>query len=836
MESQILDPVKWSFNVVDQGNGEFDIVIHAEIEEHWHVYSQDLGEGKIGPIPTTVVFEPSSYYTRKGTVKEGKALVEFDPNFEMELAYFEHSADFTQRVTAVSGSPFEVNGVLEYMACDESKCIFPDPVEFSVNVVPPVKATSTPTQTSVDEKEAQGKAGSMSTLAISNNADDDQTSSMSGILEPVDWSWKAERISEDEFFLVFTADIDEHWHVYSAYLDTTKIGPVPTSVTLEKSSNYMAVGGLQEGTPVVKYDPNFDMDLKFFDTKADFVQRVKWKGGIPSSIKGYVSFMTCDDEKCLPPEDIEFEVDLTSAQKTSRSYSLGLSSGAGNGGKANDIKGSMSPGAGGAENGSPVNQKSMWGIFIVAFFSGFAALLTPCVFPMIPLTVSFFTKQSKTRAKGISNAIFYGISIIVLYVALGVGVSSIFGAGAMHELSTNTWFNLFFFFLLVVFAASFLGAFEITLPNSWVNKADSAANKGGMLGIFFMAFTLALVSFSCTGPIVGTLLVEAAQGGYMGPIVGMFGFSLAIALPFALFAAFPGWLNSLPQSGGWLNSVKVVLGFLELALAFKFLSNADLVEQWHFLEREAFIAIWIIIFSMLTMYLLGFLKLSHDSPLPHINVTRIFMAIVTGAFTLYMIPGLWGAPLKIINAFPPPMFYSESPEGVGFFGGGSGGGDGHASTHAPGTHKGPAGIYVFHDYTEGLDYAKKEGLPVMLDFTGWACVNCRKMEENVWTDPNIKRMLSEDLVLISLYVDERTPLPESEWYEKELNGKLKKIRRVGDKWKLMQEERYNINSQPYYVLMNHDESNIIEAANYQDHGSIPIFTKWLDRGLEKFNK
>jgi thiol:disulfide interchange protein DsbD len=827
LESQILDPVQWSFNVVEKGAGEYDIVFHAEMEGKWHVYSQDLGEGKIGPIPTTFIFEPSKTYKLKGKVKEGKAIVEYDSNFEMELAFFEHSADFTQRISSSSSSPFNVKGVLEYMTCDDKQCIFPDPVEFDIQVIPQAK--------SANDTKSKDTGEIIKEPAVHDGEDQVQP----GILDPVDWSWKAERIDEDEYFLVFTAVIDEHWHVYSAYLDTTKIGPVPTSVSLDKSKKYAAIGGLQEGKPVVKYDPNFDMDLKFFDTKADFVQRISWTGKKPGKVKGYVSFMTCNDEMCLPPEDVEFELDLSMASETSRSASLGLSDSASHGGESDDKSTSMGAKAGqsGADGDkAPVNQKSMWGIFIVAFFSGFAALLTPCVFPMIPLTVSFFTKQSKTRAKGISNAIFYGLSIIVLYVALGVGVSSIFGAGAMHELSTNTWFNLFFFFLLVVFAASFLGAFEITLPNSWVNKADSASNKGGMLGIFFMAFTLALVSFSCTGPIVGTLLVEAAQGGYMGPIIGMFGFSLAIALPFALFAAFPGWLNSLPQSGGWLNSVKVVLGFLELALAFKFLSNADLVEQWHLLEREAFIALWIIIFTMLTMYLLGFLKLSHDSPLPHINVTRIFMAVITGAFTLYMIPGLWGAPLKIINAFPPPMFYSESPEGVGFFGGRSGGGAAHDEAHAPGTHKGPAGIYVFHDYTEGLEYAKKEDLPVMLDFTGWACVNCRKMEENVWTDPSIKQILSDDVVLISLYVDERTPLPESEWYEKELNGKLKKIRRVGDKWKVMQEERYNINSQPYYVLMDHEENNIIEAANYQDHGSIPIFKEWLDRGLEEFNK
>ncbi len=354
----------------------------------------------------------------------------------------------------------------------------------------------------------------------------------------------------------------------------------------------------------------------------------------------------------------------------------------------------------------------MWGLFFIAFFSGFAALLTPCVFPMIPMTVSFFTKQSKTRAKGITNAIIFGFSIIIIYVGLGYGVSAIFGADAMNQLATNIYFNIAFFVLLIVFAASFLGAFEITLPSSWANKSDKAADRGGLVGIFFMALTLAIVSFSCTGPIVGTLLVDAAKGGFMGPIIGMLGFSLAIALPFTLFAAFPGWLNSLPQSGGWLNTIKVSLGFLELALAFKFLSNADLVMDTHYLEREMFIAIWIMIFSLFTMYLLGFLKFSHDSDLKYISVSRLSVAILTGTLTIYMIPGLWGAPLKLIAAFPPPLEYSESPYGVGNRLGGS------AVEHVEGQHLGPQGIMAFNDYDLGLAYAKEVGKAVVIDFTG----------------------------------------------------------------------------------------------------------------------
>ena len=454
---------------------------------------------------------------------------------------------------------------------------------------------------------------------------------------------------------------------------------------------------------------------------------------------------------------------------------------------------------------------------------------------MIPMTVSFFTKQSENKAAGIRNAIIYGLSIIFIYVILGVAVSAIFGADALNNMATNVYFNIAFFLLLVIFAASFLGAFELTMPNSWINKADSASDRGGFIGIFFMAFTLALVSFSCTGPIVGTLLVEAATGGsYMGPIIGMLGFSLAIALPFAFFAAFPGWLNSLPQSGGWLNSVKVVLGFLELALAFKFLSNADLVLQSHLLEREVFIAIWIIIFGLLTMYLLGKLKLAHDSDLPYISVSRLFMATLTGAFTVYMIPGLWGAPLKLINAFPPPMHYSESPYGVGNTAVGSAVAAHHSEEE--GQHLGPQGIMVFHDYETGLEHARKVNKPVMLDFTGWACVNCRKMEEQVWSDAEVKRLLSEEMVLISLYVAERTKLPVDEQYETTIAGKNKKVRTVGDQWMVMQTERYKTNSHPSDLVLDTDENVLVEPANYQDYGSVSVFKEWLQRGLDAFTK
>ena len=624
------------------------------------------------------------------------------------------------------------------------------------------------------------------------------------IFNPVEWEFSQKQLSENEIELRFKANIEDHWHLYSQNIEQD--GPVPTEFTFTTKGGYELIGGVTEGKPIEEFDPNFDMVLKYFGKEAIFTQKIKVISSKDFKIEGNVYFMVCDEKQCLPPEEVKFSFDIKAAADGTTSSSE-----------------------------VPLDEKEaggMWWLFFISFLSGFAALLTPCVFPMIPMTVSFFTKKSKTKAKGITNAIIYGLSIIVIYVALGVGVSSIFGADALNNMATNVYFNIGFFLLLIIFGASFLGAFDIELPASWTNKSVEAEGKGGLLGIFFMAFTLALVSFSCTGPIVGTLLVEAATGGYMGPIIGMLGFSLAIALPFALFAAFPGWLNSLPQSGGWLNSVKVTLGFLEIALAFKFLSNADLVMQTHWLERELFLAIWIMIFGLLTMYLLGFLKFAHDSDLKHISVSRLSIAILTGTLTVYMIPGLWGAPLKIINAFPPPVQYSESPFGVG-----NSNGETSSTPHKEqGQHLGPQGIMVFHDYKEGMDYAKEVNKAVVIDFTGWACVNCRKMEEQVWSNPNVKSMLANDVVLISLYVDERIDLPKNEQYETTLAGKKKKVKTTGDKWMVLQANTYGANSQPYYVFLNNNGDQMVEPANYQDYGTVELFTDWLNRGLKEFNK
>ncbi|UGU15476.1 thioredoxin family protein [Sinomicrobium kalidii] len=637
------------------------------------------------------------------------------------------------------------------------------------------------------------------------------------VFEPATWTTSVERVSGTEYNLISTARIDSGWHLYSQNVPAD--GPVPTTFTYDDANGaFRFVGNTVEGEGITVDDPVFQMKIKYFEAKAVFTQRVE-VSGTGTTVHAFVEYMVCDDSKCLPPVEEELVFDLSGAGETV----------AGTEKKATTTDVQPLP------SDKEDSNRGLGTIFFIAFLSGFAALLTPCVFPMIPMTVSFFTKQSKTRARGIRNAIVYGICIIVIYVLLGTAVTAIFGASALNALATNVWFNIIFFLLLVIFAMSFFGAFEIVLPGSWANKVDSQSLRGGFIGIFFMALALAIVSFSCTGPIVGTLLVEAASKGGIAPIVGMLGFSLAIALPFALFAAFPGWLNSLPRSGGWLNTVKVVLGFLELALAFKFLSQADLVLQTHFLEREVFLAIWIAIFGTLVLYLFGKIQLPHDSPVTRLSVGRLCTGVFTLAFTIYLIPGLWGAPLNLISAFPPPQHYSEAPYGVGHSKVES---DITASTDHEGLPEGahlmaPHEILAFDDYDRGLAYARKVGKPVMIDFTGWACVNCRKMEQNVWPDPGILDILRNEVVLISLYVDDKRKLEDDEVVESKLRPG-KQLKYVGQKWSELQTIKYKANSQPFYVLMDHNEENLNDPVGYTP--DVQEYYEWLRQGLENFKK
>lgn len=642
--------------------------------------------------------------------------------------------------------------------------------------------------------------------------------SQAQIFNPVKWTTSVEKVSDSQFDLVVKATIDDHWHMYSQFLASDD-GPIPTTFSFKDSLNtYQLIGKTTEGEGHTEHDKVFNMVIKYFEKEAIFKQRINLLTDKKITLHEVVNFMVCDDASCLPPTDVNLEFTVKGVAGVLLKDTILPATDA--------VKPAIIKTETPTE--APKSDKGLLSIFLIAFFSGFAALLTPCVFPMIPMTVSFFTKQSKTKVAGIKNAMIYGLSIVIIYVALGWFVSFIFGADALNALSTNVWFNFAFFLLLVVFAVSFLGAFEIMLPNSWANKVDSQADKGGIIGIFFMALALAIVSFSCTGPIVGTLLVQAASGGnQVGPIVGMFGFSLAIALPFTLFAAFPGWLNSLPKSGGWLNTVKVFLGFLELAFAFKFLSNADLVLDLHLLERETFIAIWIAVFGLLAFYMFGKIKLPHDSDLPHLSVGRLSVGLIVLSFTVYLIPGLWGAPLKLISGFPPPMTYSESPYGVGYS---RAGGDGVIAILPDGAEFGPHDIPVFLDYETGMAYAKQVGKPVMLDFTGKACVNCRKMEERVWSDPKVLDILKNKVVLISLYVDFQKELPKAEQYISKTTGN--KIRTIGNKWSDFQITKYKANAQPYYVLLNHNGENLNNYSAY--NADVDAYLKWLNEGLANF--
>ncbi|MCK0125849.1 thioredoxin family protein [Gelidibacter sp. F2691] len=652
------------------------------------------------------------------------------------------------------------------------------------------------------------------------------------VLEPVKWSTSVEKISDTEYDLISTAKIDRGWHLYSQSVPEN--GPIATSFTYDVAKDAELVGNTSEEEGRTVDDPIFNMRIKYFDDAAEFRQRIKVLNNELSIVKGEVEFMVCDDMRCLPPSYIDLNFNLSKAYKSS-----GDDEGTALGGGMIDFQ---NPVKTDADKDIIVTEKQeiasdntgLWTIFILGIGAGFIALFTPCVFPLIPMTVSFFTKQSKNKAQGIKNAIVYGLCIIVIYVILGTGVVAIFGASAINEFSTSVTFNLLFFVILVIFAVSFLGAFEIMLPQSWANKIDSKADRGGYTGIFFMALALAIVSFSCTGPFVGNIIVLSATKGGLAPMIGMLGFSLALALPFALFAAFPGWLNSLPKSGGWLNTVKVVLGFLELAFAFKFLSQADLVLQLHFLEREVFIAIWIAIFGALAFYLFGKIKLPHDSPLTHISVGRLSLGLLVLSFTIYMIPGLWGAPLNLISAFPPPLDYAESPYGVGNSKTGGGSVLGEAQELPDGAHLlAPHQILAFNDYDKGLAYAKEVGKPIMLDFTGWACVNCRKMEQNVWPDDQVLNMLKNEVVLISLYVDDKRRLEGDEVIESKLRPG-KKLKYIGQKWSEFQTIRYKTNTQPFYVLIGHDEENLNDPVGYTPNTD--EYIGWMKEGVGAFKE
>lgn len=675
------------------------------------------------------------------------------------------------------------------------------------------------------------------------------------IQNPAKWNYSSKSTGVGQADLVMTATIDEGWHLYSQFIDQG--GPVPTSFTFDKSADYELVGKVKEASKVIKaYEKVFGMNIAFFEHKAVFIQKIKLKKP-QTTIKGSVNYMLCNDSQCLPPDDHPFSVTVkddkvgkeTDATKDAKAIDETADK------NKNDTVATVAPVKDSvntdtakvvaavdtlktvpASATNSTKNMSLWAIFLAGLAGGFAAFFMPCIFPMVPFTVSFFTKKSASVRQGIGKALIYALSIIVIYVGLGLLISIIFGADALNALSTNGIFNFFFFLLLVVFAASFLGAFEITLPSKWVSKTDAQADKGGLLGIFFMAATLSLVSFSCTGPIIGSLLVQAASmGQYMGPTIGMLGFAIALAIPFTLFAIFPSWLKSMPKSGGWLNSVKVVLGFLELALALKFLSNVDLAYHWNWFDREVFLVLWIVIFGLLGLYLLGKLRLPNDSEVKTVSTFRLFLSIIVLSFTMYLIPGLWGAPLRSVAAFLPPQ-QTQDFDLNRLLVSGVEGKTMDASTHPK--HKysdlfhAPLGLDAYFDYDEGMAYAKQVGRPVMIDFTGHACVNCRKMEADVWSTKQVLGIISNDYVLIQLYVDDKTDLPQAEHYVSKFSGK--EVTTIGKKWSDLQATKYNSNSQPFYVLLDNSGKILVSpsGANY----NADQFAAFLKSGVEAYKK
>ena len=663
------------------------------------------------------------------------------------------------------------------------------------------------------------------------------------ILTPVKWKIKLDdKNGAAEKEITFTATADKGWHLYD--MNLPEGGPISTSFTFETLTGAETIGQpTASATPTTVFDEQFQMDLRWYAGSVTFTQKIKVTDAAKFKAEGAVEFMACNDETCLPPDQVDFAFDKSHVSLTQAPASTGNepvaqqtpaaseeATAAASDTQAevnNTAAATTQQPAPSALTDAPdlwkpvVDELKAFGdttltstdtswlfIFFAGFAGGLIALLTPCVWPMIPMTVSFFLKRTKDRKKAIRDAITYGLSIIVIYLVMGLLITGIFGASALNDLSTNAVFNIIFFLLLVTFAVSFLGAFELVLPSSWTNKLDSKADSTtGVLSIFFMSFTLVLVSFSCTGPIIGTLLVQAASmGTAVGPAIGMFGFALALSIPFSLFAIFPNMLQSMPKSGGWLNSVKVVLGFLELALALKFLSVADLAYGWRLLDREVFIVLWIVIFSLLGCYLLGKIKFSHDSDLKYVSVPRLFMSIISFAFAIYMVPGLWGAPLKAISAFAPPLYTQD----FNLY---------KNEVHA-----------AFDDYEAGMAYAKKVNKPVMIDFSGFGCVNCRKMEASVWTDPTVKQTLENDYVLITLIVDDKTKLAEP--IEIQENGKTRKLKTIGDKWSYLQRSKFGANAQPFYILLNHDGEPL--GPSYAFNEDVSQYMKFLRNGLSRF--
>lgn len=693
-------------------------------------------------------------------------------------------------------------------------------------------------------------------------------SGYSQVDDPVKWKASPKKISDCEYELQFTGTIEDHWHVYSLTMKGDD-GPMPAKIMVTPSKDFELIGKPTEGTPIKTHDKVFEMDVAYFEKTVTFKQKIKLKTDKEIVIKGTYEYQACTEEKCIFPPATPFEfkikgtpscptasgttsavepntapciIDSAAVAKAFQLSTTTTGSATKDTMKENtDAAASQTattavgPSENKSDDDASINGKSWWIIFLTGFAWGFAALFTPCVFPLIPMNVSFFLKRSKDKTKGKLNAILYALSIIIIFVSLGLGISAIWGGGALNSFATSAGFNIVIFILLLIFAASFLGAFEIVLPSAFVNKIDAQGDRGGFAGIFFMALALVVVSFSCTGPMIGNALVAAStSGNTSGAFWAMFGFSSGLALPFGFFAFFPSMLNSMPKSGGWLNTVKVVLGFLELALALKFASNVDLVYQLGILTREVFVTLWVVIFALMTIYLLGGFKTSHDSDIKFISVSRLFFIILSFSVTVYLIPGLWGAPLKLFSGILPPADYSESPHGFG--------NSSSVSNNTGGTvdaefaeymEVNKSGVAFFkNDYEHALAYAKKTGKPLMVDFTGHACANCRKTEDYIWPDPEVAKRLKNNVVLVSLFVDDKRSLDPKDYMKVFWYGQEREITTIGDKFKYMEETLYKQSTQPLYVLLDHNEKLLNNPRGYKS--GIPEYIQWMDEGTNKF--
>ena len=896
-DAQIFSPVKWTFNYEDAGTpNEYNLIFTAKIDDGWSVYSQYL-ESDDGPVATEFNFDAGDHYSTIGKNEEsGNLKTAYDKVFEMNLTKFQKTGIFTQKVKITDASK-PITGYLSFMTCDDERCLPPTDVDFSFKITPKTGSTApteekktspkvmektetaaaVPTQKPVDVKKptsaavptqqkkvAQQQNNSNSTAQTSTVATQKEEEAVpaksttvpsiadlkvkeDGIFEPVKWAWESKDVGNGEYDLVFTATIGEGWSVYSQYLESDD-GPVPTGFYFEEGDHYTKVGKNEEsGNVKTKYDKVFEMNLTKFTETGIFTQRVKATDA-STPIKGYLEFMTCNDERCLPPTEVDFAIALdgktATPVTTNAAQGLNMTTGP-NGEKAvNQVITSLSEGYKtplGDCGEEDLRNDSLLLTFIFGFLGGLLALFTPCVFPMIPLTVSFFTppaskdKKVNQRAGAIKNALIYGASIIGIYVAIGLLVTSVFGPTALQNLSTDAIANVAFFLIFVVFAFSFFGYFEITLPASWSTKTDQMADKGGLIGIFFMAFTLALVSFSCTGPIIGSALVESADST-AGPLVVMLGFSSALALPFTLFAIFPSWLNSLPSAGGWMTNLKVVLGFLELALALKFLSVADLTMGWGILPYELMLGLWVIIFAATTAYLFGKIRFPHDPPKPKLSIARKGFGFLFGAFTLYLLSGFMVNPKtgsyttpSLLSGLLPPANYNLFLKDVkgekvdGFIKINPSEVAQYASFAECANN-----LDCFKDYYEGLAYAKSKNLPVLLDFTGHGCVNCRKTEDNIWVQDDVRNRIQNEFVLISLYTDERKKLKEALYSIKQ----KKKLRTTGSLWQDFQIANFDQNSQPLYVLISPDEEVLAAPRGY--HSEIDDYSEFLECGLETY--